>query len=55
MFFTKVAVLTPAIQYDRKHGNLNKRTIRSTNTFMALVIGNNMNVIHRADRLCQKR
>ena len=55
MALTKFAVLTPAIQYDRKHGNLNKRTIRSTNTFMALVIGNNMNVMHRADRLCQKR
>ena len=31
MTLTKFAVLTPAIQYDRKNGNLNKKTIRSTN------------------------
>ena len=55
MALTKFAVLTPAIQYDKKNGNLNKRTIRSTNAFMAIVIGNNYNVIHKADRLCQKR
>ena len=54
MFFTKFAVLTPAIQYDRKNGNLNKRTIRSTNAFMAIVIGNNLNVTHRAKRTCKK-
>ena len=55
MALTKFAVLTPAIQYDRKHDNLNKKTIRSTNAFMAIVIGNNYNVIHRAERLCVKR
>ena len=55
MALTKFAVLTPAIQYDKKNGNLNKSTIRSTNAFMAIVIGNNLNVIDRADRLCQKR
>jgi len=55
MMFTKFAVLTPAIQYDRKNGNLNKKTIRSTNAFMAIVIGNNYNVIHRAEKYCQKR
>ncbi len=55
MTLTKFAVLTPAIQYDKKNGNLNKATIRSTNAFMAIVIGNNMNVINRADRLCQKK
>ena len=55
MTLTKFAVLTPAIQYDRKNGNLNKRTIRSTNAFMAIVIGNNMNVLDRAKKRCQKR
>jgi len=55
MTLTKFAVLTPAIKYDNKHGNLNKKTIRSTNAFMAIVIGNNMNVIQRAKRQCQKR
>ena len=55
MFFTKFAVLTPAIQYDRRNGNLNKHSIRSTNTFMAIVIGNNMNVINKAQKYCTKR
>ena len=55
MIFYKVAVLTPAIKYDKENGNLNKRTIRSTNAFMTIVIGNNMNVIQRAKRQCQKR
>ena len=54
MALTKFAVLTPAIRYDRRHGNLNKRTIRSTNAFMAIVIGNNVNVTHRAEKRCQK-
>ena len=55
MTLTKFAVLTPAIKYDNENGNLNKRTIRSTNAFMAIVIGNNMNVYQRAKRQCQKR
>ena len=55
MTLTKVAVLTPAIQYDRRNGNLNKRTIRSTNAFMALVIGNNINVLDEAKKSCVKR
>ena len=54
MFFTKFAVLTPAIQYDRRNGNLNKHSIRSTNTFMAIVIGNNMNVINKRKNIVQK-
>ena len=54
MALTKFAVLSPAIEYDRRHGNLNKRTIRSTNAFMAIVIGNNINVTHRAKRHCTK-
>ena len=54
MALTKFAVLTPAIEYDRKNGNLNKKTIRSTNAFMAIVIGNNLNVTHRAKKYCTK-
>ena len=55
MFFYKIAVLTPAIEYDRRKGNLNKASIRGTNTFMALVLANNLNVTHRAKKICKKR
>jgi hypothetical protein len=55
LFFYKVGVLTPALEYDRKHGNLNQASIQSTNRFMTLVIGNNLNVIHRAKSRCKKR
>ena len=55
LFFYKVGLLTPALEYDRKHGNLNKASIRGTNSFMTLVIGNNVNVIHKAKKSCKKR
>ena len=55
MFLYKVAILTPALEYDRRNGHLNKASIRGTNTFMTLVIGNNMNVIHKAKKSCKKR
>ena len=55
LFFYKVGLLTPALEYDRKHGNLNAASIRSTNRFMVLVIGNNLNVISRAKNRCEKR
>ena len=55
MAMYKFAVLTPAIQYDRKHGNLNKASIRGTNSFMMFVIGNNLNVLERAKNRCNKR
>jgi hypothetical protein len=55
LFFYKVGLLTPALEYDRKHGNLNAASIQSTNKFMTLVIGNNLNVIQRAKNRCKKR
>ena len=55
MFFYKIAVLTPAIEYDRRNGDLNKRSIQGTNTFMTLVLANNLNVKHKAKKLCKKR
>jgi hypothetical protein len=55
LFFYKVGVLTPALEYDRKHGNLNQASIQSTNRFMTLVIGNNLNVISKAKNRCEKR
>ena len=55
MFLYKVAILIPAIEYDRKNGHLNKASIQGTNTFMTFVIANNLNVIHKAKRYCKKR
>ena len=55
MFFYKIGVLTPAIEYDRRHGNLNKRSIQGTNTFMFMVLANNLNVKQRAKRYCNKK
>ena len=55
MALYKFAILTPAFQYDKRHGNLSKASLRGTNTFMMFVIGNNLNVVQRADSRCQKR
>ena len=55
MFLYKVAILTPALEYDRRNGQLNKKSIQSTNMFMTFVIANNLNVIHKAKRYCKKR
>ena len=55
MAMYKFALLTPAIQYDRKHGNLNKASMRGNNTFMMFIIGNNLNVLERAENRCNKR
>ena len=55
MMFVKWALLHPAIEFDRRNGNLTSSTMRQTNTFMALVVGNNMHVIQKADRYCQKK
>ena len=55
MFLYKVAVLTPALEYDRRNGHLNQASIQGTNTFMTFVIANNLNVIHKAKKLCKKR
>ena len=55
LFFYKFAVLTPALDYDRRTGDLNKASIQGTNTFMMMVLANNLNVKQRAKRICQKR
>ena len=55
MLLYKIAVLTPAFDYDRRNGNLNKASIRGTNTFMFMVLANNLNVKQRAKRYCNKR
>jgi len=51
----KLGLLTPAIEYDRRHGQLNQASIQSTNTFMLFVIANNINVIQKASNRCGKR
>ena len=55
MFFTKVAILTPAIQYDLENGNLTPRMMNEINFLMAMVIYNNHRVTRRASKNCQKR
>tara|TARA_B100000131_G_scaffold298770_1_gene318553 strand:- start:440 stop:790 length:351 start_codon:yes stop_codon:yes gene_type:complete len=55
MFFTKVAILTPAIQYDLEKGNLTPRMMNEINFLMAMVIYNNHRVTRRAEKNCQKR
>ena len=55
MFLYKAAILTPAFEYDRRNGHLNKASLRGTNTFMTFVIANNLNVIHKAKKTCKKR
>ena len=55
MFLTKVAILTPAIQYDLKKGNITPRMINDINFLMTMVIYNNYRVYRRAEKNCQKR
>ena len=55
MFATKVAILTPAFQYDLEKGNLTPKILNEMNTLMTLVIFNNTVVTNRAKRNCQKR
>ena len=55
LIWTKVALLTPAVEYDLKHGNLTKRSMRSMNNVMFLVLYNNYYVINKAKTHCSKR
>ena len=55
MFFTKAAILTPAIQYDIKNERLTPHIIDQMNVMMGLVVVNNYNVYTRAKRKCIKK
>tara|TARA_B100000287_G_scaffold113968_1_gene106116 strand:+ start:145 stop:432 length:288 start_codon:yes stop_codon:yes gene_type:complete len=55
MFLTKIAILTPAIQYDLEKGNLTPRMMNEINFLMALVIINNHKVTNNASKNCKKR
>tara|TARA_B100001769_G_scaffold176641_1_gene139388 strand:+ start:1019 stop:1189 length:171 start_codon:yes stop_codon:yes gene_type:complete len=54
MFFVKAVVLYPAIESDIKRQALSPQTMDNINFLMALVVGNNYNVWHGAERNCSK-
>ena len=55
LIWTKVALITPAVQYDLKRGDLTKRSMQSMNNVMFLILFNNYHVINRAKKYCTKR
>jgi len=55
MFLVKTIVLLPAIESDIKRESLTPQTMDNINLLMALVVGNNYNVWHGAERNCSKR
>lgn len=55
MVLTKLAILYPAVEYDIARGNWQQKDIRSVNTFMAFVVGNNLTVMREAEKICIKR
>ena len=55
MVLAKLAILYPAVEYDMARGNWQQKDIRSINTFMAFVVGNNLNVLRKAEKRCIKR
>lgn len=55
MFLVKTLVLLPAIESDMKRQTLEPQTMDNINLLMALVVGNNYNVWHRAEKNCGRR
>ena len=55
MFLVKALVLLPAIESDIKRQALEPKTVDSINFLMALVVGNNYNVWHKAEKNCGRR
>jgi hypothetical protein len=55
MFLVKTIVLLPAIESDIKRESLTPQAMDNINLLMALVVGNNYNVWHGAERNCSKR
>ena len=55
MFLVKTLVLLPAIESDIQRETLEPKTIDNINFLMALVVGNNYNVWHDAERNCERR
>ena len=54
MIATKTILLVPAIEHDYNNDQLTQKSIRGVNGFMAFVIGNNYNVLQRAQKYCNK-
>jgi len=55
MFLVKTLVLMPAINSDIERQTLEPKTMDNINLLMALVVGNNYNVWHRAEKNCGRR
>ena len=55
LIWTKIALITPAVEYDLKQGNLTKRSLQTKNNIMFLVLYNNYYVINKAKNNCSKR
>ncbi len=55
MFFTKVALLTPAMQYDMKNDNLSEKSFNQMNFMMGIVVASNYDVLQGAKKYCNKR
>ena len=54
MFLVKTLVLMPAINSDIERQTLEPKSMDNINLLMALVVGNNYNVWHGAERNCSK-
>ena len=55
MVFIKTATLIPAVQIDYNRGLLTQRMIRSSSSFIGVVVLNNYDVLRRAEKYCDKR
>jgi len=54
LIWTKVALITPAVQYDLKRGTLSKKGMQSMNNIMYIVLYNNFHILNKAKRYCTK-
>jgi len=55
MFFIKTAILTPAIEMDRREGNLTVEVFNEMNFLMSVVVANNLDQVRQARKYCNKR
>ena len=55
MLATKFIIIYPAVQNDIKNGLWQRKDIRNVNTFMSIVVANNINVSSKARRFCSKK
>ena len=54
MLLTKTALLAPAIRTDLKNERLEYKTMNELNTFMFMIILNNVHVVDKAKKYCKK-